>query len=119
MVSLRAGLISATPTTCWQASIDSKGGTRSTRGKPSIQGLRQLKLSPALCGDRRAAFAAAIDDYCVSYCILQGPVAQKPISAIATFNLKVNQAVYFPTPRCCLTFIIGKALKLEEVNFEK
>ena len=78
-------------------------------GETLDSGSKATETKP-LCGDRRAAFAAAIDDYCVSYCILQSPVAQKPISAIATFNLKVNQAVYFPTRRCCLTLIIEKAL---------
>ena len=38
----------------------------------------------------------------------QGPVVQKPINANP--RLKVNQGVYFYTPRCCSTLILGKTL---------
>ena len=38
----------------------------------------------------------------------QGPVVQKPINA--NLRLKVNQGVYFSTPRCCSTLIFGKTL---------
>ena len=44
-----------------------------------------------------------------------GPVAQRPINANP--RLKVNQAVYFSTSRCCSTLIFGKTL--EEVNLKK
>ena len=37
-----------------------------------------------------------------------GLVAQKPINANP--RLKVNQAVYFSTPRCCSMLIFGKTL---------
>ena len=38
----------------------------------------------------------------------QGPVAQKPINANP--RLKVNQRVYFSTPRCCSTLMFGKTI---------
>ena len=38
----------------------------------------------------------------------QGPVVQKPINANP--RLKVNQGVYFFTPRCRSTLIFGKTL---------
>ena len=37
-----------------------------------------------------------------------GLVVQKPINAYP--RLKVNQGVYFSTPRCCTALIIGKNL---------
>ena len=47
-----------------------------------------------------------------------GPVVQKPINANP--RLKVNQGVYFSTPRCCSTLSdIRQNLTLEEVNFEE
>lgn len=45
------------------------------------------------------------------------PVVQKPIDAYP--RLKVNQGVYFSTPRCCTVLIIGKKFTLGEVDFEK
>ena len=38
----------------------------------------------------------------------QGPVPQKPINA--NLRLKINQAVYFSTPKCCSTQIFGRTL---------
>ena len=38
----------------------------------------------------------------------QGPVPQKPINA--NLRLKINQTVYFSTPKCCSTQIFGKTL---------
>ena len=38
----------------------------------------------------------------------QGPVVQNPINDNP--RLKVNQLVYFSTPRCCSTLIFGKTL---------
>ena len=38
----------------------------------------------------------------------QGPVVQKPINA--NLRLKINQGVYFSTPKCCSTLIFGKSL---------
>ena len=40
--------------------------------------------------------------------ILLGPVVQKPINANP--RLKINQGVYFPTPKCYSTLIFGKTL---------
>ena len=37
-----------------------------------------------------------------------GPVPQKPINA--NLRLKINQAVYFSTPKCCSTQIFGRTL---------
>ena len=37
-----------------------------------------------------------------------GPGAKKPINANP--RLKVNQGVYFFTPRCCSTLLFGKSL---------
>ena len=37
-----------------------------------------------------------------------GPVVQKPINANP--RLKINQGVYFSTPKCCSTLIFGKNL---------
>lgn len=51
-------------------SIDSKRGTRGTRRKPLIQGLNQLKLIPRTMIVERT-FEGAIDDHCVSHCILE------------------------------------------------
>ena len=39
---------------------------------------------------------------------IQGPVVQNPINDNP--RLKVNQGVYFSTPRCCSTLIFGKTL---------
>ena len=39
---------------------------------------------------------------------LQGPVPRKPITA--NLRLKINQAVYFSTPKCCSTQIFGRTL---------
>ena len=39
---------------------------------------------------------------------MQGPVPQKPINA--NLRLKINQAVYFSTPKCCSTQIFGRTL---------
>ena len=39
---------------------------------------------------------------------LQGPVVRKPINANP--RLKINQGVYFSTPKCCTTLIFGKIL---------
>ena len=36
---------------------------------------------------------------------IQGPVVQKPIKANP--RLKINQEVYFSTPKCCSTLIFG------------
>ena len=48
----------------------------------------------------------------------QGPVVQKQINAIP--RLKINQGVYFSSPKCRSTLIFGKTLcTLEEVNLEK
>ena len=44
----------------------------------------------------------------VSSAIILGPVAQKPINA--NLRLKINQAVYFSTPKCCSTQIFGRTL---------
>ena len=38
----------------------------------------------------------------------QGPVVQKPINANP--RLTINQGVYFSTPKCCSTLIVGKTL---------
>ena len=38
----------------------------------------------------------------------QGPVVQKPINANP--GLKINQGVYFSTPKCCSMLIFGKTL---------
>ena len=38
----------------------------------------------------------------------QGPVVQKPINVNPRF--KINQGVYFSTPKCCSTLIFGKTL---------
>ena len=38
----------------------------------------------------------------------QGPVVQNPINDNP--RLKVNQGVYFSTPRCCSMLIFGKTL---------
>ena len=38
----------------------------------------------------------------------QGPVPQKPINA--NLRLKINQAVYFSTPKCCSTQIFSRTL---------
>ena len=38
-----------------------------------------------------------------------GPVVQKPINANP--RLKINQGVYFSTPKCCSTLIFGKNLQ--------
>ena len=38
----------------------------------------------------------------------QGPVPRKPINA--NLRLKINQAVYFSTPKCCSTQIFGRTL---------
>ena len=38
----------------------------------------------------------------------QGPVVQKPINA--NLRLRINQRVYFSTPKCCSTLIFGKSL---------
>ena len=38
----------------------------------------------------------------------QVPVVQKPINTNP--RLKVNQGVYFSTPRCCSTLIFGETL---------
>ena len=40
--------------------------------------------------------------------IPQGPVFQKPINANP--RLKINQGVYFSTPKCCSTLIFDKTL---------
>ena len=40
--------------------------------------------------------------------IALGPVPQKPINA--NLRLKINQAVYFSTPKCCSTQIFGRTL---------
>ena len=37
-----------------------------------------------------------------------GPVPQKPINA--NLRLKINQAVYFSSPKCCSTQIFGRTL---------
>ena len=37
-----------------------------------------------------------------------GPVVQKPINANP--RLRINQGVYFSTPKCCSTLIFGKNL---------
>ena len=39
---------------------------------------------------------------------LLGPVVQKPISANP--STKINQGVYFSTPKCCSMLIFGKTL---------
>ena len=39
----------------------------------------------------------------------QGPFVRKPINANP--RLKINQGVYFPTPKCCSTLILGKTLQ--------
>ena len=49
--------------------------------------------------------------------LLLGLVVQRPINA--NLRLKLNQGVYFSTPKCCSTLIFGEAVTLEEVNFEK
>ena len=38
----------------------------------------------------------------------QGPVVQKPINANP--RLKINQEVYFSTPKCCSTLIFSRTL---------
>ena len=43
---------------------------------------------------------------------LQGPVVQKPI--YTNPRLKVNQGVYFSSPRCCSTLTFGKTLHLKK-----
>lgn len=48
---------------------------------------------------------------------LQGPVVQKPI--YTNPRLKVNQGVYFSSPRCCHNVDIWQNFTLEEVNFGK
>ena len=42
------------------------------------------------------------------YFVIQGPVVQNPINDNP--RLKVNQGVYFSTPRCFSTLIFGKTL---------
>ena len=45
----------------------------------------------------------------LGFCLLgQGSVVQKPINA--NHRLKINQGVYFSTPKCCSTPIFGKIL---------
>ena len=39
---------------------------------------------------------------------MHGPVVQKPINVNPRF--KINQGVYFSTPKCCSTLIFGKTL---------
>ena len=48
------------------------------------------------------------DTRMIDVAILQGPVARKPINANP--RLKINQGVYFSTPKCCTTLIFGKIL---------
>ena len=42
------------------------------------------------------------------FAIVLGPVVQRPVNAKP--RLKVNQGVYFSTPRRCSTLIFGKTL---------
>ena len=44
----------------------------------------------------------------IQYGGAQGPVVQKPVNANP--RLKVNQGVYFSTPRCCSTLIFCKTV---------
>ena len=59
-------------------------------------------------------FCSNVDDVSIWWqsfnCVLLslGPVAQKPINANP--RLKVNQTVYFSTPRCCSTPLFSKLL---------
>ena len=49
-----------------------------------------------------------VEDGGESLFIPQGPVVQKPINANP--RLKINQGVYFSSPKCCSTLIFGKTL---------
>ena len=55
-----------------------------------------------VCAGHSAGSEAAI------HAMNQGPVPQKPINA--NLRLKINQAVYFSTPKCCSTQIFGRTL---------
>ena len=46
-----------------------------------------------------------------------GPVVQKPINANP--SLKINQGVYFSTPKCCLTQIFGTTLHQKKSSILK
>ena len=48
------------------------------------------------------------NDVIQDFLILLGPVAQNPINANP--RLKINQGVYFSTPKCFSTLIFGKTL---------
>ena len=56
--------------------------------------------------DKQLAFKYILDEY--GRIEDQGPVPQKPINA--NLRLKINQAVYFSTPKCCSTQIFGRTL---------
>ena len=76
------------------------------------------KLQKAYCQDKcKDYFSISTLNpcHCLKSCSYQirvrvvtcspGPVVQKPINANP--RLKINQEVYFSTPKCCLTLIFG------------
>ena len=48
------------------------------------------------------------NDVIQDFLILLGPVVENPINANS--RLKINEGVYFSTPKCCLTLIFCKTL---------